>query len=98
LAYFINKLCGCEYAHDTYFAPDRELLDNYKKGNVTWVDYEVQFNEQMNRKDIVAYFTENYGKYDSVCLLCSEDMPKQCHRRLLAEKITNTKGGDVKHL
>jgi hypothetical protein len=33
------------------------------------------------------------------CLLCSEDQPHQCHRRLVAEYLRDKWGGwEIKHL
>ena len=31
------------------------------------------------------YIKKNYSNKDSICLLCSEALPNQCHRRLVAE-------------
>ena len=35
---------------------------------------------------------------DHACLLCSEDLPEYCHRRLAAEEIQKITGCEVVHL
>ena len=87
LAYFLENLCGCKYEHCIDFAPTKEILDNYKKGNLLWTGYVEQFLPLMRKRRAVDVFGRLFGKYDKVCLLCSEPTPEQCHRRLLAEMI-----------
>lgn len=39
----------------------------------------------MQERDMNSVLKKETLDVDNVCLLCSEDIPKQCHRRLLAE-------------
>ena len=84
LAYFLEKICACRYAHREEFTPTKEILDGYKKGVLSWEDYESLFLPLMEKRD-AARISRDFGKYDRVLLLCSEPTPECCHRRLLAE-------------
>ena len=87
LKYFLKAICSCEYRHCTEFAPTKEILDAYKKGNIDWAQYVARFLPLMETRHATRLFETMFGKYERVCLLCSEPTPEQCHRRLLAEII-----------
>lgn len=99
LHYFLNEICGCEYVHCEECAPTKQILDNYKKKQISWEDYVGQYLPLMERRGIAKKFLERFANYERVCLLCSEPTPECCHRRLLAELIQK-QGSDVqiKHL
>ena len=45
-----------------------------------------EFINIMNkRKTIEKKMDKDFSKYSNVCLLCSEETPEKCHRRLVAE-------------
>lgn len=84
LEYFLNKILSVKYFHNTDFAPTKEILDNYKKKNITWSEYEklyIQLIEKRHVENLFAKIINN--NYSNICLLCSEPEPQQCHRRLL---------------
>lgn len=87
LSYFLKEICNCEYYHCIDFAPTKEILDNYKKNGATWEHYVQQFIPLIEKREVSKLFMEKFGKYNRVCLLCSEPTPNQCHRRLLAELL-----------
>ena len=87
LTYFLRELCDCDYEHCLNYAPTKELLDNYRNKIITWQDYTREFATIMANNDAVNDFLKRFGNRDSVCLLCTEATPEQCHRRLLAEAI-----------
>ena len=87
LPYFLRELCDCDYEHCLNYAPTKELLDNYRNKIITWQDYTREFANIMANNDAVNDFLKRFGNRDSVCLLCTEATPEQCHRRLLAEAI-----------
>jgi len=91
LAYFARALCGMDYLHAERLAPTKDILDAYKKQKGSWSDYEDQFLALMEKRHI-----ENMDKslLEGSCLLCSEDKPHHCHRRLVAEYLKR-KWGDV---
>lgn len=99
LSYFLKEICNCDYSHCIDFAPTKEILDDYKNKGSTWSQYVEQFIPLMEKRKSVELFTKMFGKYNSVCLLCSEPTPEQCHRRLLAELIQQKKNDIlIKHL
>lgn len=98
LEYFVDRICGCRYVHEEVFAPTKQLLDDYHAKKTGWDEYEVVFDGIMNERKAVEYFLNRYGSEESVCLLCSEPTPLQCHRRLIAEKIAKENGATIIHL
>ncbi|MGD0464114.1 MAG: DUF488 domain-containing protein [Tepidisphaeraceae bacterium] len=97
LRYFLKAIGGMEYVHLPELAPTQEMLDAYKKRKGDWSAYEKQFLELMATRHIedgVPRDTVNEG-----CLLCSEDKPDHCHRRLVAEYLaSHWPDVQIKHL
>lgn len=96
LRYFSKEICGIPYKHEPQLAPTKEMLDQYKKLRGSWKDYEQTFLELIRQRHI-----ENLEKleFDGGCLLCSEDKPHQCHRRLVAEYLKDKWGNvEIVHL
>ena len=86
LRYFTRAICGIEYTHLPELAPMSEMLDAYKKQkSADWGRYERQFLDLMRERQIDK--TLNPGVLDRGCLLCSEETPEHCHRRLVAEYL-----------
>jgi len=85
LKFFLGELCGMDYVHVPLLAPTQGLLDAYKKKRGQWSDYEREFLELMKSRKI-----ETNVSRDTIaegCLLCSEEKPDHCHRRLVAEYL-----------
>jgi uncharacterized protein (DUF488 family) len=83
LAYFLKEIGGIGYVHLPALAPTQDILDEYKKHGGDWEAYETRFLELMKKRHIeVAISRELIA---DGCLLCSEDKPYHCHRRLVAE-------------
>ena len=93
LRYFLDALCGIEYAHLPELAPTQEIFEAYKKHKGEWSDFETQFVALMKDRRIEETLTRE--EVDSACLLCSEDKPDRCHRRLVAEYL-KSKWEDIK--
>jgi len=85
LAYFLETICGIEYVHLPVLAPTQEMLDEYKKQRGDWETYETRFLELMQQRRIEE--TVSREVVADGCLLCSEDKPHHCHRRLVAEYL-----------
>ena len=98
LAYFLREICHCDYKHDIIYAPTKEILQAYKKEKITWKEYEVQYNDLIERRRVANQFKKDYEKYSRVLLLCSEPTPECCHRRLLAEYLKGEIGGNIIHI
>ncbi len=97
LAFFLAKICGMEYVHLPELAPTKEILDEYRKGGSNWETYEARFLELMRQRRIESTVPEEVVA--DGCLLCSEDKPHHCHRRLVAEYLNDKWGGiEVSHL
>lgn len=97
LKYFLEKICGMEYVHLPILAPTQQILDEYKKHKGDWQVYERRFLELMRERKI-----EEQVPPDVIadgCLLCSEDKPDHCHRRLVAEYLKEHWGDvEIRHL
>ena len=97
LAYFLGEICGMEYIHIPALAPTQQILDEYKKQRGDWKNYETRFLELMKERRIEE--TVSKDVVADGCLLCSEDKPHHCHRRLVAEYLKQHWGDvDVAHL
>ena len=92
LRYFLRSVAEIDYGHQLEFAPTQEMLDAYKKHGGKWADYEQEFLGLISRRHIEDLVPRD--SLDSACLLCSEDKPHHCHRRLVAEYL-KSKWGDV---
>ncbi len=97
LAYFAKEVCGIDYLHVPALAPTQEMLDRYKKEGGDWLDYERQFLDLMRQRRIEEKISKEVVA--DGCLLCSEDKPHHCHRRLVAEYLKERWGDvDIVHL
>lgn len=95
LRYFLKVICGIDYAHRPELAPTQEMLDTYKKKGGHWAEYEKRFLDLMASRRVEE--TVPRAVIEGACLLCSEDKPHHCHRRLVAEYLQN-KWGDLEIL
>lgn len=98
LSFFLHEICKCKYMHSIEFAPTKEILDSYKKGLITWDEYEEEYVNLMKNRKNYYYFHEMFSDYKRVCLLCSETTAENCHRRLLADLIIETAPATTKVL
>jgi uncharacterized protein (DUF488 family) len=97
LAYFLKAVAGIEYVHLLDLAPTQELLDRYKKVDRDWPGYERDFLKLMAERRVEATICPNL--LDGGCLLCSEDKPDHCHRRLVAEYLREKWGSvEIRHV
>ncbi|WP_059006630.1 DUF488 domain-containing protein [Streptomyces specialis] len=85
LKYFLDELCGMTYTHRPDLAPTQPLLDDYKKRGADWATYEYRFLELMGQRRVEDIVPQKM--LDNSVLLCSEDKPHHCHRRLVAEYL-----------
>lgn len=85
LRYFLRAICGIEYVHNLELAPTKELLDAYKKQKGNWSVYGRGFMALMAERQIEQHLDR--AQFDNACLLCSENEPTHCHRRLVVEYL-----------
>lgn len=97
LVYFLKKLGGIDYVHLPQLAPTQEMLDEYKKNKGDWAVYEARFLELIAQREIEKSVAPEI--LEQGCLLCSEDKPHHCHRRLVAEYLSDKwKNIETRHL
>ena len=83
LHYFLRTIGCIDYVHRPDLAPTQQILDDFKKNKGSWPVYERDFLALLSARGV-----ENSSSPEllhEACLLCSEDKPAQCHRRLVAE-------------
>jgi uncharacterized protein (DUF488 family) len=85
LKFFLRSICDIDYQHNTLLAPTADLLDEYKKLTQDWSLYEKKFIQLMRSRKIEEQLKPK--ELDGACLLCSEEKPHHCHRRLVAEYL-----------
>ena len=93
LEYLVGRLCGMDYVHMPELAPDAELLDDYRKKRIDWSSYVPRFLALMEERRTIEK-PRLRETLDGGCLLCAEHSPERCHRRLVAEYLSQ-KWGDV---
>lgn len=71
-------------------APPVKLVGAYYKGNITWdefaVSYRIYLNNEQRHQSLRKLI--DLAKKCNITLLCVEDDPEKCHRRLIAEKCS----------
>ncbi|MHB1607772.1 MAG: DUF488 domain-containing protein [Acidiferrobacter thiooxydans] len=92
LEFFLREICHMDYVHMPELAPTQDILDEYKKNKGDWAVYEQKFLELMRKREIEKRVDRTM--IADGCLLCSEDKPHHCHRRLVAEYL-KSRWGDV---
>jgi uncharacterized protein (DUF488 family) len=85
IAYFLRHICGMDYVHLPLLAPSEQLFDGYKKQGGSWETYEKEFLALLRERRVEEEVPRDLI-VDS-CLLCSEESPDHCHRRLVAEYL-----------
>jgi uncharacterized protein (DUF488 family) len=97
LEYFLKEICNIEYSHEPDFAPTKDLLDGYRKKEISWSVYEKKYLELLSQRQ--ASTKIELDELNMSCLLCSEPKPNHCHRRLLADYLREAKSNIIiKHL
>jgi uncharacterized protein (DUF488 family) len=98
LAFFLDRLAGIDYRHVPELAPTDAILTEYR-ADKDWAAYERRFAALMDERQIPDTLDRELFDPGPVCLLCSEDGPERCHRRLVAERIAASWGDvDIRHL
>lgn len=100
LPYFLKTINNCDYIHDIKFAPTDSTLKAFKKKEIDWSGYLIEFNDTLAKRNIASYISEKYIelKDKNICLLCSEDKHIECHRSIIAEYFKKEFGTEVKHI
>jgi len=97
LIFFLKELCAIEYIYIPELTPTKNILDPYKKGIMSWQEYEDKFMNLMAQRRIECI---DKSIIQDGCLLCSEHKPHHCHRRLVVEYLKKSWNSEleIKHL
>jgi uncharacterized protein (DUF488 family) len=87
IEFFLKTIGEINYSHQPLLAPSPEIRKAYNKGK-DWDVYEPAFLALMRERGIPESI-ETAGFEAVVALLCSEPGPEKCHRRLLADLLSN---------
>jgi len=97
LQFFLREICHMDYVHVPELAPTQDILDEYKKNKGDWDVFEQKFLELMRKREIERKIDP--AVIADGCLLCSEDKPHHCHRRIVAEYLKSHWGDvEVSHI
>lgn len=90
LPYFLHGLAnGCRYKHLPELAPTKEILGEYRSDG-DWPCYVRRFESLMEQRRIPLALDRGLFDQFTCCLLCSEALADQCHRRLVAERLARS--------
>ncbi len=85
LQFFLQAILDADYLHLPILAPTKQLLDGYKKKQISWDDYESMYLQILSERNIETALDPEL--FADACLLCSEAVALKCHRRLVAEYL-----------
>ncbi|MHB0886207.1 MAG: DUF488 domain-containing protein [Bacillota bacterium] len=98
LRFFLREICGSTYEHEPMLAPTAEILTAYRKKALDWGGYEEQFLRLITERRIQDRLKKE-AFHVPTALLCSEEHPTHCHRRLVAEYLQEAWGEvHIRHL
>lgn len=84
-----SRITGSSFdEHYPELAPSPKLIGDYYKRGLSWDEFMVRFREQIQSASAQVILGEIAAMSisENVTLLCIEDEPHFCHRRLLAEE------------
>ncbi len=97
LSCFLKTICAIEYVPLPELAPTKDILDAYRKNKKDWAIFENKFMELMIKRKIENRLSRDL--FNNACLLCGEDKPDHCHRRMVAEYLKSKWGNiEIKHI
>ena len=97
LCYFLKTICDIDYVHLHQLAPTKEILDEFKKNKGDWETYKKKFLTLLSQRQVEDVISKDM--LDRGCLLCSEERPQHCHRRLIAEYLQEKWNNiEIRHL
>ena len=86
LAFFLDRIAGITYCYEPRLAPTPEIRAAYRQTG-DWAAYESSFRILMRERCVPE--TINLANFDcAVAFLCSEAEPERCHRKIVAEMLS----------
>jgi len=86
IEYFLKTIVCADYIHLPIMAPTKQLLNDYKKGVISWQEYEIEFRSIIAQRQIEKKIM--FQDMNKACFLCSEAKADKCHRRLVVEYLS----------
>ena len=83
--YFTESLTDLEYKEIPDLAPEQEMFRQYRKDR-DWPAYEAMYMQLIKDRQVAQIIDQGLFQQGAV-LLCSEQTPEKCHRRLAAEYL-----------
>ncbi|CAM8625435.1 DUF488 family protein [Candidatus Planktophila dulcis] len=84
LIFFAKELLNVQYIHEPLLCPDAEILKSYRSKLLNWAQYQQEYLELLIARELKFNLdTNKWG--ERPLLLCSEELPDNCHRKLAAE-------------
>lgn len=97
LQYFLKVIAAIEYEYVPLLAATKELMEGFRSGKISWEEYEAAYLDLLEERQVLTKLKPE--DFDRACLLCSEEKPDHCHRRLAAEWLKEKWGGmEVRHI
>ncbi|MCY0896226.1 MAG: DUF488 domain-containing protein [Alicyclobacillaceae bacterium] len=96
---YILEVHQISYTHDIQLAPTEDLLRVWQRRQCTWEEYADAYRNLLVERQVERLVHPLLQPDSAICLLCSEDKPHHCHRRVLAEYLQSMRGQvTVRHL
>ncbi|MGI6698269.1 MAG: DUF488 domain-containing protein [Clostridiales bacterium] len=96
LRFFLKNIGNIGYEHCTALVPTKELFDGFRDKRLGWEEFSEEYKKLLQKRNAMEQL--DLESLDHACLLCSEDLPEHCHRRLAAEEIQKITGCEIIHL
>ncbi|MEM5371020.1 DUF488 domain-containing protein [Paraburkholderia azotifigens] len=87
LKFFLSELLDASFVELGDLAPEKEMLKQYQDKKLTWDSYSNAYTELLAKRRVESNL--DIALFDHGCLLCSEDKPHHCHRRLAVEYLNS---------
>lgn len=85
LKFFLEKIGEIKYLELPDLAPEKGILKDYQNKIISWDEYEKKYLNLLEKRNVEKNL--DIDLLDQGCLLCSEDKPHHCHRRLAIEYL-----------
>lgn len=86
LIFFSKEILDVEYIHEPLLCPAAEILKSYRNKKLDWDQYKEAYLGILEVRDLKSNLdTNKWG--ERPLLLCSEELPDKCHRKLAAQYL-----------
>ena len=97
LRFLLSAVADIDYMHMLELAPEKEVLKDYQNGRISWSKYEKAYVSLLSERNVAEGAILDIREGD--CLLCSEETPEKCHRRLASEFLAQHQSGiEIVHI